>query len=83
MVKLDKEPKSETLLTIYDSALIQHEKGDYETRDRAANVMANVVELGATDFSIPMGVSYGSGMTWGEASFAETGRVEWKPVSVT
>lgn len=78
MVKLSGIPGSETLLSVYDSMLFQHEKGDTETKLKVVNAMVNMEDLGI-DFSIPMAAEYGSGMNWGEATFNVEGTVEWRP----
>lgn len=78
MVEIEKQEGSELLLTVYDSALVQHEKGDAGARDRMLNAMVNMDGLNIP-LQVPMVVDYGYGPNWGEAAFSEVGKVEWKP----
>ncbi|RPJ29584.1 MAG: hypothetical protein EHM33_00520 [Chloroflexi bacterium] len=75
MVALDKVPNIETMLTVYDSTLFQHAKGDTKARNDALDTIVNMKELGI-DFSVPMRAEYGSGASWGEATFNEEGWLE-------
>lgn len=75
MVNLDQEQSSETMLTVYDSALLQHEKGDREAALSAVKTMVNLPAMGIA-LEVPMRAEYGSGANWGEATFKEEGWVE-------
>jgi DNA polymerase-1 len=76
MVALDKVPNIETMLTVYDSTLFQHEKGFDQARANALQTIVDMKALGI-DFSVPMRAEYGSGKDWGQATFTTEGFVEW------
>jgi DNA polymerase-1 len=79
MVAMDKVTNVDMLLTVYDSALFQHEKGGDLAKLNALQAMVNLDKMGIKGFTVPMAVDYGTGDNWGEASFNEEGRVEWSP----
>lgn len=74
MVNLD-GLKAQTMLTVYDSALFQHEKGDKKAALEAVRTMVNLPAMGIS-LEVPMRAEYGSGANWGEATFKEEGWVE-------
>lgn len=78
MIKLSAIEGSETLLSVYDSMLFQHEKGDTATKIKVVDAMVNMEDMGI-NFSIPMAAEYGSGDNWGEATFNVEGTREWRP----
>jgi DNA polymerase I len=61
-------------MPVHDSLLFQTRIGDDETRTKVLRAMIDAGhELG---FSIPMGVEWGRGMNWGEATFNTEGDID-------
>jgi DNA polymerase I-like protein with 3'-5' exonuclease and polymerase domains len=74
LVKIDKVKDILLATAVHDSILSQVEEGNAEARTQMLRAMIDAGhELG---FKVPMGVSWGRGPTWGEATFKEEGTVD-------
>jgi DNA polymerase-1 len=74
LVKADPIENTWLSTAVHDSILFQVEKGNREARDKVLRAMVDAGhDLG---FSIPMGVEYGGGMTWGDATFNTEGKID-------
>lgn len=72
--KADKVESVQLSTAVHDSILFQVEKGNNEARNAALRAMVDAGhDLG---FSVPMGVEYGSGQTWGDATFNTEGKID-------
>lgn len=74
MVLLDGR-QAETMLTVYDSALFQHEKGDIGAIMEVMHIMVDMRAMGIK-LDVPMRAEFGTGKNWGEATFSVRGWVE-------
>lgn len=74
LVKIGEISKAVLGTAVHDSILFQVEKGDAKTRHLVLRAMIDAGhDLG---FKIPMGVEWGRGSTWGEATFNVEGKVD-------
>jgi DNA polymerase-1 len=74
LVEADKVDETTLATAVHDSVLFQVVKGNHEARDKVLRAMVDAGhDLG---FSIPMGVEYGGGNTWGDATFNTEGKMD-------
>jgi DNA polymerase-1 len=74
LVKIGKIKEITLSTAVHDSVLSQHEKGNKEARFQMLRAMVDAGhELG---FKIPMGVEYGTGPSWAEATFTVEGKID-------
>ena len=74
LVQADKVDAAELSTAVHDSILFQIEKGNKEARHQVLRAM---IDAGHTlGFKIPMGVEYGSGPTWADATFNVEGKMD-------
>jgi DNA polymerase-1 len=79
MIAMDKVEGADLLLTVYDSALVQHDIGDDGAKKRSMEAMVDMKAMGVP-IEVPMEVECGTGSNWGEATFAKDQRkVTWFP----
>lgn len=74
LVRADRVRGARLSTAVHDSILFQIEKGNTDARYSVLRAMIDAGhELG---FKVPMGVEYGGGMTWGDATFNTEGKVD-------